>query len=25
VVASLTKPLDFEALLDCVARCLPGH
>jgi len=25
VVASLMKPIDFEALLDCVARCLPGH
>jgi len=25
VVASLMKPLDFEALLDCVARCLPPN
>ena len=24
-VASLMKPLDIQALLDCVARCLPGH
>ena len=25
VAASLMKPLDFEALLDCVARCLPPN
>ena len=25
VAASLMKPLDFEALLDCVARCLPSN
>ncbi|HUE29581.1 MAG TPA: response regulator transcription factor [Verrucomicrobiae bacterium] len=25
VAASLMKPLDFETLLDCVARCLPPN